>query len=286
MRIGGIAVLHSFGSDIKWNCHIHVIVTGGGLSLDNERWLERDENFFRKAGGLRNQWKYWVVKLFKEAHRERKLRFGGTIKYLKPYPKFGQLMNRLYKKSWWVYIGASLKDPRFSLEYIGRYTKRAVLAEYRITAYDGRNITFSFKDYANNSKRSYKTLTVNEFIGRIIHHIPDKSFQQVRHFGIFANCVKGKYLPLARKALDKIKGQKQIDLFYDARPIKQKNKQPSWLERQIQYKGENPLHCPRCRKHMELRQIIFGRWENIESFFNTGKVILKKGYIKLKSRAP
>ncbi|CAB1075891.1 hypothetical protein D1AOALGA4SA_3699, partial [Olavius algarvensis Delta 1 endosymbiont] len=43
-----------------------------------------------------------------------------------------------------AYIGASLVDPRFSIQYIGRYTKRAVMAEYRIVYYDGKIVRFSY----------------------------------------------------------------------------------------------------------------------------------------------
>ena len=36
-------------------------------------------------------------------------------------------LQRLYEIVWYAHIGASLCDPRFTLGYIGRYTKRAVL---------------------------------------------------------------------------------------------------------------------------------------------------------------
>jgi hypothetical protein len=48
------------------------------------------------------------------------------------------MLNKLWSLTWYAYIGASLVDPRFSIQYIGRYTKRAVMAEYRIVYYDGK----------------------------------------------------------------------------------------------------------------------------------------------------
>ena len=53
---------------------------------------------------------------------------------------FAGLLNKLYKMTLYAFFGASLLDPRFSVSYIGRYTKRAVLAEYRITYYDGKMV--------------------------------------------------------------------------------------------------------------------------------------------------
>lgn len=37
MRLGIVAVLHTFGSDLKWHPHLHLLVTEGGLSLDGCR---------------------------------------------------------------------------------------------------------------------------------------------------------------------------------------------------------------------------------------------------------
>jgi hypothetical protein len=102
--------------------------------------------------------------------------------FLKQYPFFAAMLNKLWSLTWYAYIGASLLDPRFSIRYIGRYTKRAVMAEYRIVYYDGKIVRFSYKDYAQGAKTSYMTLKVYTFIGRLIRHIPDK------HFPIYCRC--------------------------------------------------------------------------------------------------
>ena len=67
------------------------------------------------------------------------------------------MLNKLWNLTWYAHIGACLLDPRFSVQYIGRYTKRAVLAEYRIVYYDGKIVRFSYKDYAHRAKTSYMT---------------------------------------------------------------------------------------------------------------------------------
>ena len=62
--------------------------------------------------------------------------------------------------TWCAHIGASLRHPGFTLRYIGRYTKRAVLAEYRIAAYDPERETvrFAFQDYAQGGRTYFKAL--------------------------------------------------------------------------------------------------------------------------------
>lgn len=101
-------------------------------------------------------------------------------------PSFNGLLRKLYDLTWYAHIGACLLDPSASLRYIGRYTKRAVLAEYRITSYDGKKVRFAFKDYAEGGKTSFKTLPVLAFIGRLVRHVPDKHFKMVRYSGLFA----------------------------------------------------------------------------------------------------
>jgi hypothetical protein len=134
------------------------------------------------------------IKKMKKAHREGQWRFPKSKHFLKQYPLFASMINKLWNLTWYAYIGASLLDPRFSVQYIGRYTKRAVMAEYRIVYYDGKIVRFSYKDYAEGGKTSYITLKVHTFIGRLIRHIPDKYFPMIRYAGLFANRWKKQYL--------------------------------------------------------------------------------------------
>jgi hypothetical protein len=44
-RIGVTAVLHTWGSALTHHPHVHMIVPGGGISLDNARWVASRSNF-------------------------------------------------------------------------------------------------------------------------------------------------------------------------------------------------------------------------------------------------
>jgi len=173
---------------------VNLIVTGGGLSLDGKRWIETEPKFLMHHAGLKKRWKYQVTTRMKKAHREGQWRFPKSKGFLKQYPCFASMLNKLWNLTWYAYIGASLLDPRFSVTYIGRYRKRAVMAEYRITYYDGKIIRFSYKEYAEGGKTSFMTLKVHTFIGRLIRHIPDKDFPMIRYAGVFSNRWKQHYL--------------------------------------------------------------------------------------------
>ena len=45
-RIGVMAILHTWGSALTHHPHVHVIVPGGGLSLDGSRWIACTPGFF------------------------------------------------------------------------------------------------------------------------------------------------------------------------------------------------------------------------------------------------
>jgi hypothetical protein len=207
-------------------------------------------------GGLKKRWKYQVITRLRAAHKQGKLRFPGSVSYLNMYPKFAKWIKRLWPFTWYANIGASLIDPRFSIRYVGRYTKRAVLAEYRIVHYDGKIVRISFTDYANNAKIAFKTMKVMTFIARLIHHIPDKHFPMIRHAGLFAGRWKRSYLETAKIAL----GQSRQQETDSETPT-------TWAERQQELNGASPLVCPKCHAPLVFSGMIFGRWLEVEQVF-------------------
>ena len=76
--------------------------------------------------------------------------------------------------------------------YVGRYSKRACLSEYKITAMDGENISFRYRDYKNSPDRRNPvekelTLHYREFFPRLLQHVPLRYFRIVRYYGFYSN---------------------------------------------------------------------------------------------------
>jgi len=182
---GFIMVLHTFGADLKFNPHIHVLITCGGLSLDNSKWIS---NFHFPHLALKSIWRYQIINSLRTLFKKHSLSLPDK-EIFSDYTSFNNFLNALYQKTWFVHLGKSLSDASFTVRYIGRYTKRPVIAESRITSYDGQYVQFYFKDKATN-QTFYPKLTVEEFIAHLIRHIPDKYFRQIRYAGIFASRVK------------------------------------------------------------------------------------------------
>jgi len=242
---GVTAVMHTFGGDLKFHPHVHLIVTGGGWSEEKGRWIGLTDGFLMPEAGLKKRWKFQVTSRMNAAYKAGELTMPRMEQDGRRRWKLGWIMSQVFKLIWYVMIGSCLKEIGFAVRYIGRYTRRPVIAEGRILRYDEKWVVFRCKDYAQGGKRVTKTLRVMDFIGRLVRHIPDKHFRMVRHYGVFANRVRGTKLAASRESL----GQKKAEL-----PAA-----PTWRERWEKRTGRDPLICTRCGMEMVLVGYFFGK---------------------------
>ena len=165
---GFIRVLHTFGRDLKWNPHIHCLLSEGGYS-DNGFW-RRISHF--NYTYLRNAFRTALLD-------EMESRIG---------PSFNKIKSRCYrehKDGFYVYARPNTCDPKTAIKYIGRYLGRPVIAASRIDRYDGDLVTFHYNRHEDD-KYVEETIPVMEFIQRLIRHIPEKHFKMIRYGGIYA----------------------------------------------------------------------------------------------------
>jgi uncharacterized Zn finger protein (UPF0148 family) len=127
--------------------------------------------------------------------------------------------------------------------YIGRYVKHPPIAESRITAYDGKQVTFWYKDTRTKQKITV-TMDKFEFVHRLLSHIPEKNFKIVRYVGLYSR-----------------RGYKHRQTeFSDGEAILIKR---SWRDEIKRTFHNDPLKCPNCGTEMELVEICF---EGSESY--------------------
>jgi len=77
-RIGITAVLHTWGSALTHHPHIHMIVPGGGISLDGERWVSSRPAFLLPVRVLGKLFRRLFLTRLLELHDAGRLRFHGT----------------------------------------------------------------------------------------------------------------------------------------------------------------------------------------------------------------
>jgi hypothetical protein len=98
------------------------------------------------------------------------------------------LLNKLGRAKWHVEIDPAYDHAQGVYKYVGRYIRRGPISEKRITAYDGETITISYA-HPEKHRRSAFRLKADEFIARLLRHVPEKGTHVVRAYGLFhPNC--------------------------------------------------------------------------------------------------
>ncbi len=202
-RIGLTAVLHSWGSALTHHPHAHVIVPGGGISPDGERWVSCRPGFFLPVRVLSRLFRRLFLDQLAAAHDAGRLRFFGEHRHLADAQVFARTLRPLRKIEWVVYAKRPFAGPEAVLAYLSRYTHRVAIANSRLIALDHNAVTFKWKDYRakGRSRQKVMTLAMAEFIRRFLIHVLPSGFHRIRHYGLFANGGRADNLARARKLL-------------------------------------------------------------------------------------
>lgn len=215
---GIVAVLHTYGRDLKWNTHIHTIVTEGAMG---------EFNVFKKFDfisydALRKRFQMILLDLL-EKH------FGKIFKPIK---------NLIYKKSnkgFYVYAEKKGNSSTSAMiEYAMRYTGKPAMAESRILDYDGEYITFWYQRHEDN-KMVKEKIHVYEFFKRLIIHIPEHNFKTVRYYGIYSK---------------KHKFHDKMVMLIKSHTHQLRNSLNRWRMMILKDFNMDPLTCPNCGNRM------------------------------------
>src|SRR5208337_4445601 len=188
-RIGITAVLHTWGSAMTHHPHVHMIVPGGGLSLDGERFIPCRRGFFLPVRVLSRLFRRLFLEKLGAAYDQGRLILQGRLAKLAIGNAFTAALKPLRRKNWFVYAKRPFAGPKAVLAYLSRYTHRVAISNTRLIAHDERGVTFRYKDYRADglARRKVMTLVPDEFIRRFLLHILPKGFHRIRHYGLFAN---------------------------------------------------------------------------------------------------
>ena len=202
-RIGITAVLHSWGSALTHHPHIHMIVPGGGISLDGQHWVSSRPAFLLPIRVLAKLFRRLFLTRLVELHTAGRLRFFATLAGLAERSAFWRRIAIVRKKNWVVYAKPPFAGPAAVLAYLSRYTHRVAISNRRLIALDERSVTFRFKDYRRDGAERYRTMTlaVDEFIRRFLLHVLPKGFHRIRHYGLLASAARKDNLARARELL-------------------------------------------------------------------------------------
>jgi len=172
-KVGIIVILHPFGKDMKFKPHLHLIITEGAFDAKG-RFISQE---FIPARNFAKVWQYHASKSLKEAGVPAEI-FDYTYK---KYEGFYV----------WVHKAGRIRNPRHIAKYLGRYVRHPAIANSRLTAFDGRNVSFFYEEHMENEIiRHDNTIPVDEFISSLLQHIPEPQFKMIRYYGAYARKAK------------------------------------------------------------------------------------------------
>ena len=216
-QTGGLALLHTWGQNLSYHPHIHFIMPSGGLTDDKFEWISTHRKFFAPVWAMARRFR----QLFLEGlwMQRSKLKPSLFNQELEP------IIKSLENKNWIVFAQTSFADANCVMDYLGNYTHKIAISNYRLLKIENHRVFFSYKDYKDKGTIKVMSLPVFEFIRRFLDHILPPNFYKIRYFGILSNRYKADNIDHAREALKR-----------EGKYLKLKNKQPQ--------KEDNPDHVP------------------------------------------
>lgn len=167
---GEISAFHSYGNEMNINTHFHTIVTEGGNDK-NGNW--KDVYYFPYRI-MRFKWRDYAVDIIKK-----------HVNMTEENQMIFEMIDVTYKNGFNVKRKKGGIPKKELVGYIARYVRHPPVSNRRIIDYNGKGVTFFCEDKEKGLKW-FVTLTVEEFITRILWHIPPKNFKMIRYYGLYS----------------------------------------------------------------------------------------------------
>jgi len=231
-ELGITSVLHTWTRELLFHPHVHCIVTGGGLSLDGERWVATRPDFLFPVRVLGALFQGKFLARLVRAYERGELRLTGASTPLADPRRFARVRDKLYRRRWVVYAKPPFGGPEQVFRYLGRYTHRVGLSNRRLVSLDERGVTF------RTHGEQTVALVPEEFLRRFLLHVLPKGFVKIRHYGLMASSHVSTRLATARRLLeDALSVRATIDASRAPR---------DFCELLLALTGVDIRRCPRC----------------------------------------
>lgn len=239
---GVLATLQTWGETMSLHPHIHMLVTGGGIDKKG-KWRSSKDNYLVPVKTLMTLFRARYIRLLQKETYQAKIKPHEGMSY----KGIQDLLRSLKEKDWNVYIGKEYSYGEGVAIYLGRYVRGGPISNKRLKSYQDKEVEFYYDDNHEkdpNKKRKVMQVSAEEFIRRLLMHVPPENFKTVRTYGLYANS-KRHELNQCRKEFNQKSYEETIEDFKGA----------AWLDDLIEEQNK----CPKCGKKLEvIERIPFG----------------------------
>jgi hypothetical protein len=213
---GFCTVLHTWGRQLQYHPHLHVIIPAGGLDDEGTRWMPSADKFFLPVKAL--------SKIFRGKFKE----------LVRSLDSYSSIEPKQWNRGWNVHCQA-IGNGEKAIKYLARYVFRVGISDHRILAVSDTHVTISYKKVGTNRQRSLK-LPILKFIQRFLRHVLPTGFMKIRHYGFMSSNSK---IPL-----DNLR-----ELVKDANKTLDDGKQ-------VEVAESKKLLCPHCHIQLVYRSSL------------------------------
>lgn len=232
-KTGMIAILHTWNQKMQYHPHLHCILPSGGIDKDGGWKTSRGkQDFLFPVQALSDKFKKKFLILLTDLYKKGALDIPDTVGLWNSPKAFYTTKRALYDKKWVVYTKASFDGATQVLEYLGRYTHRIAISNYRITKVSDTHVSFRYLDRTRQKTETLR-LTGEDFVLRFLQHVLPKGFTKIRHYGFLSTRSKKLDLHNIRAVLGAVTPEKV----------------PRLTAREVLLKttGVDPWLCPKCK---------------------------------------
>lgn len=165
---GILAVLHTWNGQLGYHPHVHLLVTGGGITPDGQHWETARGEFLVPVAVL---------------SRKIAAKFRDALNAKSP-AVFAAIPGGVWRREWVSFVKHYGHGNDAVLNYLSRYVFRTAISNARILGMDSTHVTFRWKDRHAQAWHSQRLPGV-EFLRRFLQHVLPRGFHKVRYYGLW-----------------------------------------------------------------------------------------------------
>jgi hypothetical protein len=177
---GILMTLHTWGRQLNYHPHIHCLVTAGGITKSNN-WKNLDSDFLLPIRVVKSFFRGKYQYRIKNAIDNKELQLPDDCSLNSMLAIYRQT----YQKQWSVRIQEKYEHGKGVMLYLSRYMKGGPINPKQIICCD-KAVSFHYKDH-RDQKIKVLSLKLEEFMRRILWHVPEIGVHVVRHYGLYAS---------------------------------------------------------------------------------------------------
>ncbi len=201
---GIIAVLHTWGQKLQIHPHVHMLITGGGLSCDRKKWVHCPPRYLLNVVNLQEAFKKQFAREIIKLQKNNKLKCNSDRRLSPTVEQVEVINNTACAKLWNVNIHKPFSGPKKVIEYIGRYTHCVAIRNSRIKDISGNDIiSLDCKNYRKRDRHNIALheiilMTPDQLIGSFMTHVLPKGFRKIRMYGIYGGSNRSEKIEICK----------------------------------------------------------------------------------------